>query len=166
MDIANWIAGLMAENTDALGFIPNTTLKTRYIAKSRYVLQADERGRTVGYLLYGALRYGQPVVIAQSCIQYEKRLRGYGEKAFLELLRRCRLAGASSIHLRCADDLPAVQFWQSLGFQILKIEPGGARRGRMIVKMVYLLSLPLLRPANNGMHATPTAAPLVEVDAA
>lgn len=88
----------MAENTDALGFIPNTTLKARYVAKSRYVLQTDERGRPVGYLLYGALRYGQAVCISQACIQYEKRLRGYGEKAFFELLRRSRLAGASSIH--------------------------------------------------------------------
>jgi len=144
MNIANWIAGLMAENTDALGFIPNTTVETRYVAKHRYILQTNERGKAVGYLLYGALRYGQPVVISQACIQYEKRMRGYGEKAFLELLRRAKLAGASSIHLRCADDLPAVQFWQSLGFQVFKVEPGGVRRGRMIVKMVYLISLPLL----------------------
>ena len=143
MDISNWIAGLMAENTNELGFIPDTTLRTRYIAKSRYVLQTDERGRAVGYLLYGALRYGKPVVVSQACIQYEKRLKGYGEEAFFELLRRSKLAGASSIHLRCADDLPAIRFWQSLGFQILGVEPGGARRDRMIIKMTYPVSLPL-----------------------
>lgn len=147
MEIATWITGLMAENTDALGFIPDTTLRERYIAKHRYIFQRDEKGRPVGYLLYGVLHYGQPVVISQACIQYEKRLCGYGEIAFAELLHRARATGVSSIHLRCANDLPAVQFWQSLGFLILGIEPGGARRKRLIVKMAYPLMLPLFTAA-------------------
>ncbi|GIW60753.1 MAG: hypothetical protein KatS3mg087_1819 [Patescibacteria group bacterium] len=145
MDITSWIAGLMAENTNELGFIPDTTIKNRYIAQNNYVLQEDERGKPVGYILHGPIKYGKPVVISQACIQYEKRLRGYGEKAFLELLNRARIVGASSIRLRCADDLPAVQFWQSLGFEIVDVEPGGKSRGRMIFKMVFRLDLPLFR---------------------
>ena len=134
----------MAENTNELGFIPNTTIKSRYIAKSRFILQYNERGYPVGYLLHGALNYGQPVVISQACIQYEKRLRGYGEMTFRELLNRAEWANVSSIHLAVAADLPAVQFWQSLGFQVREIVPGGASRKRMIVKMFYPLNLPLL----------------------
>jgi hypothetical protein len=143
METAKWIAGLMAENYEALGFIPDTTLRDRYIARHRYILQSDERGRPVGYLLHGALNYGQSVVISQACIQYEKQMRGYGEAAFSELLHRAKWAGASSIHLRCADGLPASKFWQSLGFQILGVEPGGATRNRLIIKMAYPLLLPL-----------------------
>jgi GNAT superfamily N-acetyltransferase len=140
-----WIAGLMAENSDALGFIPITTLQDQYIAQQRYVLQLDECGNKVGYLLHGAIYYGQSVVISQHCIQYEKRLRGYGEMAFAVLLDRARKSGASSIKLRCADDLPAVQFWQNLGFQIRRVVPGGERRRRMIIEMFYPLALPLFR---------------------
>lgn len=139
----SWIAGLMAENYDAIGFIPVSTIRDRYIAKHRFVLQLDERGRRVGYLLHGAIRYGRPVVISQHCIQYDKRLRGYGELAFKELLRRANLTGASSIRLRCADDLPALLFWQGIGFQVMRVVSGGEKRKRMIVEMVYPLALPL-----------------------
>lgn len=143
MDTAQWITGLMAENYEAISFIPDTTLRDRYIAKHRYILQSSERGQPVGYLLYGALNYGQPVIISQACIQYEKRLRGYGEAAFTELTRRARLTGASSIHLTVAEDLPAVQFWQSVGFRVVKVFYDGNRRGRMKFRMIYPLALPL-----------------------
>lgn len=139
----SWIAGLMAENYDAIGFIPVGTIRDRYLAKQRFILQLDERGRRVGYLLHGAIRYGRPVVISQHCIQYDKRLRGYGEMAFRALLKRANLVGASSIRLRCADDLPALLFWQSIGFQVVQVVPGGEKRRRMIVEMVYPLALPL-----------------------
>lgn len=141
--ITSWIAGLMAENYEAIGFIPLPTLEAQYIAQQRYILQLDERGNRIGYLLHGTIHYGQPVVISQHCIQYDKRLRGYGEKAFTVLLDRASRGGASSIRLRCADDLPAVQFWQSCGFRAVRVVPGGERRHRMIAEMVYPLALPL-----------------------
>lgn len=144
MNIANWIAGLMSENTDALGFIPLPTLQYGFVAKHRYILQADERGNSVGYLLHGPVHFGCPVYINQHCIQYEKRLRGYGERAFQELLNRAQQRQASVIRLRCADDLSALQFWQQMGFTILRVVPGGKRRNRMIVEMFFPLNLPLI----------------------
>lgn len=135
----------MRENYEAIGFIPQTTIADRYIRKHRYVLQEDERGHNVGYLLHGAIQCGAPCVISQHVIQYEKRLHGYGEQALQTLLERCEYGGASSIHLRCADTLPSVQFWQSCGFQALRVVPGGMRRQRMIIEMYYPLALPLFR---------------------
>lgn len=147
MSDTSWITGLMAENYEAVGFIPNTTVRDRYINHNRYIIQYDERGHRVGYILHGAIIYGKPLVVSQHCIQHEKRLKGYGEQAVRELIQRAQQAGATSIKLRCADDLPALQFWQSVGFQVIKVIPGGAKRDRMIVKMVYPLSLPLLNLA-------------------
>jgi len=144
MSTTSWIAGLMRTNYPALGFIPDTTLAHRYIAKNRYILQVDERGRRVGYLLHGAIHYGQSVVISQAMIDYDKRLRGYGIAAVNELVRRAEIGGASSIKLRCAADLPAVHFWQSCGFDVMGVEPGGKSRNRQIVRFVRLLHLPLL----------------------
>jgi GNAT superfamily N-acetyltransferase len=143
VDNITWITGLMAENYEAVGFIPNTTIRERYLNRNRYIIQYDEKGKRVGYILYGSIAYGKSLVISQHCIQYEKRLKGYGEKAFQELVQRAQRLGASSIRLRCADDLPALQFWQSVGFQIIKVVPGGISRNRMIVEMVYPLNLPL-----------------------
>ncbi len=75
--------------------------------------------------------------------EYEKRMRGYGEIAFRVLLDRCRRGGASSIHLRCAEDLPSVLFWQSCGFRISGVVDQNNQRKRLIVEMNYPLELPL-----------------------
>jgi GNAT superfamily N-acetyltransferase len=150
MDITSFICGLMKQNTDALGFIRNTTIEQRYVARERYILQRDERGRPVGYLLHGPVRQGQPCFVSQHCIELDKRLRGYGAQAVQVLIDRCQQIGASSIYVRCGEDLPALQFWQTLGFQVLEIVPGGERRQRMIVRMALPLELPLLSLAENG----------------
>lgn len=143
--IDDWICGLMSENYEAVGFIPSTTIKNRYVAKSQYILQLDERGRRVGYLLHGPLKCGQVAIISQHCIQYEKRLVGYGRLAFLELLQRCEIANCSAIKLRVAEDLQAVNFWKSMGFTPTKVFSGGVSRNRVIISMQYLLALPLLK---------------------
>ena len=135
----------MSHNTDALGFIPEPTVRHRYIAQDRYVLQTDEHGHPVGYLLHGSLRRAHPCVISQHCIDFDARRRHYGVLAFQVFLERCQRAGVSSITLRVADDLPAVQFWQACGFQTKAIVPGGQRRNRIIIEMQLPLDLPLIK---------------------
>lgn len=147
MSDTSWIIGLARENTDAIGFIPAPTLEWQYIRQGRYIIQGDEQGRRVGFLLHGAIRTGQSLVISQHCIQYEKRNRDYGRKAFMVLLDRARRYGASSIRLRCGCDLEAIRFWQAVGFQIIRIIPGGERRQRVIAEMVMPLHLPLFADA-------------------
>jgi GNAT superfamily N-acetyltransferase len=150
MDTADFICGLMKQNTDALGFIPSTTIESRFVAREWYIMQRDERGKPVGYLLHGPVRQGQPCYVSQHCIELDKRLRGYGARAVHVLIDRCQQVGASSIYLRCGEDLPALQFWQALGFRVLEIIPGGERRQRMIVRMALPLDLPLLSLAVFG----------------
>lgn len=143
MDISSWIVGLMKENSNQVGFIPSTTVQNRYVANEQYILQCDDVGNPVGYLLHGPIKYGMKVVVSQHCIQYEKRLQGYGSLAFQELLDRTELINASSIHLRCADNLPAMHFWKAVGFSEIYTIPGGRSRSRRVTKMIYKLPLPL-----------------------
>jgi hypothetical protein len=143
-DVVKWIVGLMAENTAELGFVPYTAVAERYVPLGRYVFQLDERGNPVGYLLHGALKRGRPVVISQACIQYEKRMCGYGRIAFDVVRTRALVAGCTSIRLRCAEDIEAVLFWQSCGFVVDSVVAGGKQRQRMIANMVCVLDLPLL----------------------
>lgn len=144
---ARWIAGLMRQNYEAVGFIPDTTVQERYIKHGRYVLQSDNRGRAVGYLLHGPIHYGQPCAISQHCIEYDKRLLGFGQMAVRTLVERARNGGASVIRLRVAQDLAAVQFWQSCGFSAVRIVPGGKKRERMILIMALDCSPMKVAPA-------------------
>ena len=145
MDLPNWIVGLMRHNYDALGFIPKPAIENRYIKQQDYILQCDERGKAIGYLLHGPIRQGQVAHVVQHCIELDKRNRGYGCLAVTELIRRCSVVGASSIRLRCATDLPSLDFWKSCGFTVARIEDGGKKRNRQIAVMYLLLGVPLFR---------------------
>lgn len=143
-DLSNWIGGLMAEMTNQVqprcfSIIPYSTINDRYIRLDRYVLQYDERGNKIGYILHGAIHYGKPLVISQAAIIYEKWAQGYGKAAFDVVLSRAQKSGCPAIWLRCADDLPALQFWQSLGFIPFSAVSGA--NNRTIIRLVYPLKL-------------------------
>jgi len=141
---ASWIAGLMRENYEAVGFIPEPTVARQYVANGRYVIQRDEVGRRVGYLLHGSPAYGHSLNVAQHCIQYERRRHGYGEDALSELIARAENAGVSGITARVGTDLEALNFWLSQGFRFRDVVPGGQRRQRSIARLWLPLQLPLL----------------------
>lgn len=134
----------MRENYDAVGFIPEPTVALQYVAQGRYVLQADEAGRRVGYLLHGAPQTGRALHISQHCIDYDRRRNGYGQAALRELIDRAERAGASAITARVATDLEALAFWQSQGFRVRDVVPGGQKRQREIARIWLPLALPLL----------------------
>ncbi len=139
MDDLSWIIGLMRENTHSLGFIPDTTLQEQYLANGRYVLQRNERGYRVGYLLHGKPMQGGLLVVSQHCIDMDKRLRGYGEKAFQEVIERARQANCRGIKLRCAEELESNAFWQAQGLEVVSVQHPQNWRKRAI--NVYLLDL-------------------------
>lgn len=144
MDITSWITGLMRLNYEAVGFVTEPTVRNRYVALGRYVLQTDERGKAVGYLLHGPAKPGKPVTIIQHCIELDRRNLGYGQAAVQEVVRRAQSRNAAGIRLRVASDLEAVHFWQSCGFSIINTVPGGKTRNRMIIRMWLDLS-PMFR---------------------
>ena len=139
-DDSSWICGLMGENSDALGFIPKPTVTHQYVRLGRSILQRDTKGRRVGYLLHGSISQGGPVSIAQACIQYEKRLLDFGTQVVDTLIQRAEHQQASSIRLRCAEELEALRFWQQLGFRIEHWLDVDNRRNRRIA----VLSRPLV----------------------
>ena len=142
-DIASWIAGCMAENYEAVGFIPLPTVRQRYIARGHFILQCNERGIPVGYLLHGPLDSGRVCVVTQHVIVEDRRLHGYGMAAIHTLLSRCRSAGVSTLRLHCALDLPSLQFWRAAGFHVYDLHKGGRARSRQIASLAYQWALPL-----------------------
>lgn len=127
-----FIVGLMKTETDALGFIPSSAIRDRWIKYGRYIIQRNARGRRLGYLLHGPAKPGRPMHVNQVCIEYDYRLQGYAILAVRELLNRALAGDCSEIRLRCATDLTANHFWKACGFELMEITPGGKRRGRSI----------------------------------
>ncbi|MBE0448167.1 MAG: GNAT family N-acetyltransferase [Actinobacteria bacterium] len=133
MDDIEFVRRLMRENYKAVGLIPLGAIVKAY-NRSRVFIHVVN-GERVGYLLSGPIRRGQDVTIWQICIDKNKRGMGYGKNLFKRFYDFALNAGASGIRLRCADDIQANLFWESLGFKKMTTI---AEKGR---KNTYLLSL-------------------------
>lgn len=134
LDIS-WIAGLMRQNYDAVGFLPYQALHY-YASTERYILQPDERGRNVGYLLHGKPTPGGILVVTQHVIDFDKRLQGYGQQAFETLVSRARSANCRAIRVACAADLPSNDFWRAMGLELVRIDHRANKRQRDVNVMV------------------------------
>jgi hypothetical protein len=136
MDDLSWITGLMRHNYDAVGFIPDSTVRDRYIDRGRYVIQTNERGQAVGYLLHGLPTPGGILTVAQHVIEDDKRLRGFGREAFEELLERARTGNCRAIKVRCGADLPSNDFWREMGLELVNVQQRDNKRQRAINVML------------------------------
>lgn len=143
MDDLSFIVGLMAQNREALGFVPSTTIEGRYLSAGQYLLQQDTRGANVGYILHGPAHPGRILRITQQVIEYDRRQQGHGMDAVRTLIERANTAGCRAIVLKCAEELPSNHFWLAAGFELTAtIEANNTRNRR---KNVYTLDLwPLL----------------------
>lgn len=141
-----FVIGLMKQNTDALGFIPETTVDQRYIRQGRFIIQ-KRNGNPVGYVLHGKPTAGGVLSIAQAVIDYDFRQRGHGMDAISTLIDRAKAVNCRAIKLRCADDLQANSFWQQIGFELCRVDSPSNRRRRRI--NTYMMDLwPTLWHAN------------------
>lgn len=126
MDDIQFIRQLMKENSKSLGFIPISAVKKAYNEGRVFLYYTNNK--KIGYLLFGPVKKGKDVTIWQMCIDKQKRRRGFGKKLFNRLYRLALKTSAKGIRLRCADDLPANQFWKSLGFQLVSTVLSKRRR--------------------------------------
>lgn len=143
--LSSWIAGLMKANSNLVGFIPEPTVQNRYIKKHQLILQHDNLGNKVGFLLHGPVRYAQPVTISQAVIDFDKRWKGYGCVAVNELVNRAVIRNATCVKLRCATNMDAIDFWKTMGFEIVSIDLGENSRKRKVANLIKLLPLQLFK---------------------
>lgn len=139
MNDHEFITGLMRENYESLGFIPDTTVRDRYLTAGRYIIQNNAAGQPVGYLLHGSPQPGGVLTVAQAVIECDKRERDYGRQIFYDLLTRARQANCRSITLRCAEDLESNGFWLAMGFEKTNTTHPNNQRKRAV--NVYTLDL-------------------------
>lgn len=125
-DMLQYIDDLQRKNAEQLSFYPAQVFE-REQERGRLFL-AMLNGEPCGYIYAGAA--GVDVKCHQVCIQYDARLRRYGE-ALVAVLEDYA-DGAASITLRCGFDIEANDFWKALGYQCIAVQDGGIRRNRKI----------------------------------
>jgi hypothetical protein len=141
---------LQRKNADALSFYPMSAFQ-REIQKGRIYIGVLN-GQPCGYIYRGAFGDGCPV--HQVCIEYDIRLQLWGAALVKAIEADATEANCYHITLRCGFDIPANGFWESLGYSVIAVAEGGARRKRRLnIWRKYLrpvLFLPDTMPPERG----------------
>lgn len=127
--VLDWVVREAKNETDQLGFIPRAGVERH--AKLERLIVARWNSDLAGFVLFGG-KWDHNRIF-QLYVEPKLRRRGIGTA----LVERVRLWGARrgvpTTVARVRDDLPAVSFWESIGWQPTEIARGGARRGRSVV---------------------------------
>ena len=81
---------------------------------------------------------GWPVLrVYQVCIQYDAQRRLHGAALVGRLINKAEAEGYDRISCWVADDIPANDFWQAMGFRMMGEREGGKHRKRKHNAWVY-----------------------------
>ena len=153
-DLLSFVDMMQKKNAEALSFYPSAVFERE--AESGRLYLALLNGEPCGYIYRGA---SPNVKCHQVCIDYSLRRQHYG-KALVHVLESDAIdEKANCVSLRCGFDLEANDFWQSLGYHVVDIQQGGARRQRKINVWRKPLALELfsdavLEPATGKTSST------------
>lgn len=131
-----FIRGERKKETDALGFIPWAGVE-RHDELGRLAVCSRD-GDLVGFVLFGGSRETERVF--QLAVRRDARRIEHGRALVAVVENQATQLRRGVLTARVAADLPAVAFWEALGFKAHEIGPGGNRRGRMVVTFRKLLS--------------------------
>lgn len=138
------IQKLSDSNKNALGFFRNAAFYDVAVRGRLWIVINKESNELIAYLLFGG-RY--PVLrIFQLFVKQAFRKESIGNILLKKLLGYGEESRYFSIVARVAADLPANLFWEHAGFPIIRQEPGGRSRGRIInVRIKRIITPPLLK---------------------
>lgn len=134
-----YVLDLGRRHYEEIGFIPKPRLEQ--YARQGQLWTEHENGELCGYLVWGN---GWPVLrVYQVCIQYDAQRRLHGARLIGRLIQKAEREGYSRISCWVADDIPANDFWRSMGFVLSGERDGGAARKRRHNAWVYECADPL-----------------------
>jgi len=111
-----YIDWLRAKESEALGFIPKVRYEMEIMGeRGGDILLAKENDDLVGfaYITYGSLSAKIQQIVLQEDARRMERATGLVD----EISRRAVIRGCAEIGCRCAEDLEANAFWNTLGFE-------------------------------------------------
>lgn len=86
--------------------------------------------------------YPNQMRIYVACIDYQVQRRLHGTMLVNHIEQIARLRRLDSIGLWCAEDIPAREFWTSIGFTAQRTRPGGRKRKRTLIEYQRALPIP------------------------
>jgi len=133
--IADFCEALRSRDSDALGYVPAVAYHDA-LTRGRLELET-ENDEPCGFAFWG--RRKNLVRIYQCVIAHDARRVLHATRLVARTLALPGARGATELALRVATDLPANEFWQSIGCRVIGTQRGGKRRHRTI--NLYRLSL-------------------------
>jgi len=134
-----YVVALARRHYEEIGFIPRPRLEE--YAKSGQLWTETENDDLCGFLVWGN---GWPLLrVYQVCIQYDAQRRLHGGRLISKLIQKAETEGYEAISCWVADDIPANEFWYSMGFRLAGRRQGGSRRGRFHNAWVYACASPM-----------------------
>ena len=134
-DLLKYIEHLQTQNSDALGFLPRVVFERA--AEAGRVFLGLLNSELCGYILCGT-GYQGVLRCPQVCIQYDARRRLYGAMLVAAVERYGESIGCHLRVVRCAPDLEANAFWESVGYSLVgTAESGESRRSQRPYLNVY-----------------------------
>lgn len=123
------------KGTDEIGFIPWAGVLRHHHEGKLWV--AMREGEYVGFALGGGSKgIGR---ILQLWVRRDARMVEHGRALADAAEQDARSRGRLLMVARVAADLPAVLFWEAIGYRPKEIAPGGRRRGRIVIEFDRLL---------------------------
>lgn len=152
--------------TNNLGFLPRVAFE-RYIA-GRQCLLVRENDEPAGYLVW-TFRKDGIVRIPQVAIDHDLLRTTVGTKVMKHLRRAAERGHCSIIRLRSRSDLPANQFWPTLGFKTTSVIARPSHRGLPLLEWTCQLLDPtkiaecLATAGKPFKHSKGAPAPFVDI---
>lgn len=143
-----YVVALSRRHYEEIGFLPEPRLRSYHASGQLWI--ANENSDPCGFLVWGN---GWPVLrVYQVCIQYDAQRRFHGAQLIGRLINKAESEGYTSISCWVADDIPANEFWNAMGFVKMRTRPGGKKRARVHNGWVYWCS----RPTQGSLLVAPT----------
>jgi GNAT superfamily N-acetyltransferase/predicted nucleic acid-binding protein len=129
---------------DSLGFLPLTAYQEAAIQGKLWIaaLVRNSEETYIGHLLFGG---AFPTIrVFQLFVQDRYRGCGVGSALLEHLVQEAETLSYLTITARVADDLKSNRFWEKRGFGVVRSQPGGRGRGRLILLRERRLGTPAL----------------------
>ncbi len=130
------------KNKSALGFLPSSAFREQAFRNRLWIATREETNEFLGYLLFG-VRFPS-IKIFQIFVSPENRKQGIASNLVRQLVDFGEDNNYLTISARVAADLPANRFWESIGFNLVRQEPGGKALRRKINIRIKDLDTPSL----------------------
>lgn len=127
------IDAIRRKNTNALNFIPYSSIQKSYIEKGRYIVICKDE-QVIGYLLHGSIKEDKPLVLTHIASKDKYHV---GLQLFKQLVEKAKEYNCSCIRVRCAATLNIK--WDHLGFKLVETLKVNNTRKRDINIWIYPL---------------------------